>query len=450
MSSEPILRVNDISKCYLIYHRPEDRLRQMIWRRKKFYQEYWALRNISFEVNRGEAIGIIGRNGSGKSTLLQIITGTLAPTSGNFNISGRVAALLELGAGFNPEFTGSENIRLAASILGLDNRQIAERFDAIVDFAGLGDFINQPVKIYSSGMYARLAFAVCAHVDADILIVDEILAVGDAAFTQKCMRFIRRFKQERTMFLVSHDINSVLSLCDRALWIDSGIVREFGPTKDVCQHYMAAIEGAQDTAGTFRIGGERKQLQQPVQDVRADLLRENGLVTTAQVFDFDSSAPQFGHGGAEIVDVALISPDGQRCKVIEAGNEVILAITCQAKQRIENPIAGFFVKDRLGQNLFGDNTFLNYRNTGLIFESGTRFIARFRFQMPYLPTGDFSITAAIAEGLEQTAAIQHHWIDDALLFQVTNTHLARGLIGVPMLEIDLRPEPLAMAAPLEA
>lgn len=446
MSSEPILRVNDISKCYTIYHRPEDRLKQMILRRKKFYQEYWALRNVSFEVNRGEAIGIIGRNGSGKSTLLQIITGTLTATSGNFDIYGRVAALLELGAGFNPEFTGSENIRLAASILGLNNQKISERFDTIVEFAGLGDFIDQPVKIYSSGMYARLAFAVCAHVDADILIVDEILAVGDAAFTQKCMRFIRRFKEDGTLFLVSHDISSVLALCDRALWIDSGVVREFGPTKEVCHHYMAAIEGAQDSSGTFRIGGERKQLQQPVQDVRADLLREHDLLTKVRVFDFDATAPQYGLGGAQIVDVALVSPDDERLQLIEAGNEVILTITCQAAKRMENVIVGFFVKDRLGQNLFGDNTFFTYRQSGPVFEAGSRFSARFRFQMPYLPTGDFAITAAVAEGHDQTDAVQHHWIDEAMLFQVTNTHLARGLIGVPMLGIELIPEAQTIAA----
>ena len=193
--------------------------------RKRYYEEYWALQNVDLEVHRGETLGLIGRNGSGKSTLLQLICGTLSPSLGEVTTHGRVAAMLELGAGFNPEFTGRENVHLAASVLGLSHDEIQDRFEAIAAFAGIGDFMEQPVKIYSSGMYARLAFAVAAHVDADILIVDEILAVGDAAFAQKCMRFIRGFKQNGTLLLASHDVGAVLNLCDRALWLDRGSVR---------------------------------------------------------------------------------------------------------------------------------------------------------------------------------------------------------------------------------
>ena len=173
---------------------------------------------------------MIGRNGSGKSTFLQLVCGTLTPTVGSVQVKGRIAALLELGAGFNPEFTGRDNVFLSASILGLSQEQITERYDRIEEFAGIGDFIDQPVKVYSSGMYARLAFAVAAHVDADILIIDEILAVGDAAFTQKCMRFIRQFKEHGTILFVSHDASSIVNLCDRCLWLENGSVRQIGDT----------------------------------------------------------------------------------------------------------------------------------------------------------------------------------------------------------------------------
>src|SRR5436309_2773204 len=204
MSSDEIaIRVSDLSKCYHIYDRPPDRLKQSTLPRlqrlirqpsRQYYREFWALKDVSFEVKNGETVGIIGRNGSGKSTLLQIICGTLTPTSGTIETSGRIAALLELGSGFNPEFTGRENVYMNAAVLGLSKGEIDERFDEIAAFADIGEFIEQPVKIYSTGMYVRLAFSVIAHVDAEILVVDEALAVGDAVFTQKCMRFIRSFQ----------------------------------------------------------------------------------------------------------------------------------------------------------------------------------------------------------------------------------------------------------------
>src|SRR5262245_6270990 len=228
MSSELVIGAHGVGKAYNIYRRPEDRLKQMFFRRRRYYEEYWALRDVSLDVRRGETLGIVGRNGSGKSTFLQIACGTLEPTSGHIETRGRIAALLELGAGFNPEFTGRENVYLSASILGLTPAQVYERYPAIVDFAGIGDFLEQPIKTYSSGMQARLAFAVAAHVDADILIVDEVLAVGDAAFAQKCMRFIRRFKDRGTLLFVSHDVSAVVGLCDRAVWLDGGMVRDVG------------------------------------------------------------------------------------------------------------------------------------------------------------------------------------------------------------------------------
>ncbi|MCK5232398.1 MAG: ABC transporter ATP-binding protein [Desulfobulbaceae bacterium] len=228
MSSEIVIKVENLSKCFQIYDQPHDRLKQSIYPRlqrlagkppKQYFSEFWALQDISLQVKKGETVGIIGRNGSGKSTLLQMICGTLYPTTGSIQTTGRVVALLELGSGFNPEFTGRENVYMNAAVIGLSKKETDTRFDDIVAFADIGDFIEQPVKTYSSGMMVRLAFAVIAHVDADILVVDEALAVGDAFFTQKCMRFMRNLMKTGTVLFVSHDTGSVRNLCTKAIWI---------------------------------------------------------------------------------------------------------------------------------------------------------------------------------------------------------------------------------------
>ncbi|CAO3439734.1 ABC transporter ATP-binding protein [Azospirillum doebereinerae] len=440
MSSDPVIRAEGLSKAYAIFKSPQDRLKQMLWRgRRTYYDTYWALRDVSLSVARGQTVGIIGRNGSGKSTFLQLLCGTLNPTSGRIAVTGRVAALLELGAGFNPEFTGRENVYLAASVLGLTNQEINERFPAIAEFAGIGDFLEQPVKLYSSGMYARLAFAVVAHVDADILIVDEILAVGDAAFTQKCMRYIREFKERGTLLLVSHDTAQVASLCDSVIWLDSGTLRDVGDPKEVCHRYLASLFEEKDAAGTFRIGGTRRTLpDEPVKDHRDELLRESQYRNEIKVFDFNTEGPWFGVRGASILSVSLQDPaDGSSLPALDGGEEVVLEVRCRADQEVHQPIIGFFVKDRLGQNLFGDNTYLTYRTRPLSIAAGGAFSARFRFQMPYLPSGDFSVTVALAEGT-QDEHIQHHWIDDALFFKVHASHVVRGLVGIPMLGIDFQ------------
>ncbi len=448
MSSDWAIHAKDLGKAYQIFKKPEDRLKQMLWRgHRQFYEEFWALQGVDLEVERGETIGVIGRNGSGKSTFLQLVCGTLMPTSGCLTVNGRVAGLLELGAGFNPEFTGKENVYLAASVLGLTGAQIDERYESIADFAGIGDFMHHPVKIFSSGMYARLAFAVVAHVDSDILIIDEILAVGDAAFTQKCMRYLHRFKETGTLLFVSHDTASVTHLCDRVMWLDNGAVREIGPTKEVCHNYLAAVFHEKENADTFRIGGSRKLPSKPAlptRDPRHELLKNSAYRNTAEVFNFDPNAPWFGERGASIQEVILTDTDHSRLTTLEGGEEVFLKIYCVTERALRNPIVGFYVKDRLGQFLFGDNTYLSHRQDEIALQTGQTFQAKFRFQMPYLPTGDFSIVAAVAEGTQEDH-LQHHWIDDALFFRVHSSHVARGLIGVPMLGIDLETTPLSSA-----
>jgi lipopolysaccharide transport system ATP-binding protein len=292
MSSE-MIKVENLSKCYQIYERPQDRLKQSIYPRfqrligvepKDYYHEFWALQDISFEVTKGQTLGILGRNGSGKSTLLQILCGTLNPTAGAIQVNGKVAALLELGSGFNLEFTGRENVWMNASLLGLTNKQIEERLDDIFAFADIGDFVDQPVKIYSSGMVLRLAFAVIAHVNADILVIDEALAVGDVFFVQKCMRFIKDFATRNTLLFVSHDTQSVLSLCNSAIVLDSGKQVFTGRPKAAIQFYSKMQYAGLQEVNLF-----------PDKDLNQDF--QNGLSALDEDFDDNLSLIQRDSNG---------------------------------------------------------------------------------------------------------------------------------------------------------
>lgn len=440
MSSEHAVEVHTISKCYQIYDKPRDRLLQMLLRGKKqFYREFWALRDISLVIDKGDTLGIIGRNGSGKSTLLQIICGILNPSSGSVSVTGRVAALLELGSGFNPEFTGYENIYMNASVLGLSKEEIDARFNDIVDFADIGDFIDQPVKTYSSGMYVRLAFAVIAHVDADILVIDEALAVGDAFFTQKCMRFLRNFKKRGTLIFVSHDTHSVINLCDRAIWIEKGEIIEEGSPKEVCERYLEAFyESQQGKSSTIKFKSHivnKNDLN--MRDQRLKFVNSGGLRNDLHVFKFNLSGKSFGKGNAQICNVSLLDDQEKELSWIVGGEKVILRVVVHCFQQLDSPIVGFFVKDRLGQQLFGDNTYLTYKDAPVICRGERDIVADFVFFMPILPAGTYSITVAIADGT-QFEHVQHHWIHDALLFKSESSMVATGLIGIPMLDIRLQ------------
>ena len=448
MSSEEIaVRVANLSKLYEIYDKPPDRLKQSTLPRlqrllrqppKQYYREFWALKDISFEVKKGETVGIIGRNGSGKSTLLQIICGTLHPSAGHIQVNGRVAALLELGSGFNPEFTGRENVFMNASVLGLSRQQTEARFADIAAFADIGDFIDQPVKTYSSGMVVRLAFAVIAHVDADILVIDEALAVGDAFFTQKCMRFLRTFMKAGTVLFVSHDTGSVKNLCNHAIWLEKGKVLQEGSPKDVCELYLQAFYEAQQGKGsTTKLKAIKNQdTTRPLKDQRLEFINASNLRNDLQIFKFDPDAASFGKGGAQITSVEFLDKEGSPLAWVVGGELVTLRVHAIAHEPLEAPIIGFTIKDRLGQDLFGDNTYLSHRDDPLFCEAENEIQAEFTFLMPILPAGDYSVNVAIANGT-QSQHVQHHWVYDAVLFKSESSSVSTGLIGIPMQHIKL-------------
>jgi len=250
-----MIRCVDVGKAFQIYDAYDDRLWQTLFGRyKKFYREYWVLRDINFEVKKGECIGIIGRNGAGKTTLLQIVCGITQPTHGGAWTRGRIAPVLALGAGFDQDLTGRENVLIGGAILGLRRSEIIKKFDSIIEFSGIGEFIDRPVKFYSSGMYTRLAFSICAHIDADILVIDEALAVGDEAFQAKCLDFIKGFRERGTVLFVSHSLGHVKQLCNRAIWIDGGHVREIGEADIVADSYHNALLTEKDDANRFHVG----------------------------------------------------------------------------------------------------------------------------------------------------------------------------------------------------
>ncbi len=454
MCSDIAIKVDNLSKCYQIYGQPRDRLKQALLPRllklagkpgRQYFREFWALRNVSFEVKKGQTVGIIGRNGSGKSTLLQMICGTLNPTSGSIETHGRIAALLELGSGFNPEFSGRENVFMNAALLGLSRAETGARFAAIERFADIGDFIEQPVKTYSSGMMVRLAFAVIAHVDADILVVDEALAVGDAFFTQKCMRFLREFMQTGTVLFVSHDTAAIKNLCSDAVWLDKGKVLEQGAPKDVCERYLQAFYEAQQgrSSATGAASPDAAVAAPPDagaalsrRDQRRDFINASNLRNDLQVFAFDPQAASFGSGGARIVEVVFLDAEGQALAWVVGGEQVTVRVTVLSDIVLEAPIVGFHVKDRLGQALFGDNTYLSHIGAAPLCQPNQRLQADFTFFMPILPGGDYSISAAIANGT-QAEHVQHHWMHDALLFKSEASSASTGLVGIPMVGIAM-------------
>jgi len=436
MSSNDIaIRVQGLSKCYGIYANPRDRLKQFILPRlqrligqapKQYFREFWALKDVSFEIKKGETVGIIGRNGSGKSTLLQMICGTLNPTSGSIQTNGRIAALLELGSGFNPEFTGRENVYLNASVLGLTSAEIDTRFAEIVTFADIGEFIEQPVKTYSSGMAVRLAFAVIAHVDADILVIDEALSVGDAIFTQKCMRFINDFKNHGTILFVSHDIGAISSISSRTVWFSRGQIAFMGETAYVVDRYhQYALQ---------EIAAENKN-KEPISEIEIkkinSTLQEDDLGN-----QINPKSVIVGQGKALIVKAGIFNVTGESVNVFTGNEKIRLTYLIEVKKKISGFLVGFTIKDRLGLKIIEENN-STYNDASDLKVVDACFIrVNFEYRMPYLKAGIYSVDLSIAEGTQESHKPQA-WIYDAIQIEFNPIHEVFGMVTTGLISFNL-------------
>ncbi|WP_133716050.1 ABC transporter ATP-binding protein [Methylocaldum gracile] len=360
-SDEFAIRVKNLSKCYQIYDRPQDRLKQSIFPRlqklvgrsaKPYFHEFWALKDLSFKVRKGETIGIIGRNGSGKSTLLQLICGTLTPTTGSVEVNGRVAALLELGAGFNPEFTGRENVYLNGAVLGLSKEEIDERFEEIVAFADIGEFIEQPVKTYSSGMFVRLAFAVQACVEPDIFIVDEALAVGDIFFRQKCYRRLETLRNNGTsILLVTHAMLDVEQFCQRAILLDHGKEIFQGGASEAVKRYYLVEE-------RHRFISEKSVATAPTAPFESNSVtnKDEFFWPKPEAFLDISAIPQISNGWARCIGIALCDQNGRPCKAYQQGETASFFYEFELLRDIEVPIGGISIASDKGIIIHGKST----------------------------------------------------------------------------------------------
>ncbi|MBC7926752.1 MAG: ABC transporter ATP-binding protein [Bryobacteraceae bacterium] len=403
----PAIDFRHVFKSYPVYASPKDRLRELLtFNRMSFHEDFWALRDVSFTVGRGETFCVVGENGSGKSTLLQIIAGILRPTSGQVVVNGRVAALLELGSGFNPEFTGRENVYLNGSILGLSTKEIDRRYDAITAFAEIGEFLDQPVKTYSSGMTVRLAFAVAIHVDPEILLVDEALAVGDIYFRQRCMRKVNELRSKGvTIVFVSHAMGDIKAIGDTCMWLDTGHVQQLGPTDSVVSRYLAAMT-AKDSA-YLNLGSS-----QPLMiDAAGHLPPPPEFLDRVPNVDH-----RHGDGRARITGIAAYDEFGEEVRLLMPGMRLLVRISARAEASIALPNIGFMMRNHLGMDFAGTNTVREGHQLPPML-AGDRTNVDFYLELPELYPSEFSFSPAIADGTLD-AYTMCDWIDNALTLQM--------------------------------
>lgn len=440
-SDHSVISVRNVSKCFYTYDKPRDRLKQAIVPRFQrwagdqvttYGKEFWALRDISFEVKKGETVGIVGRNGSGKSTLLQIICGTLTPTIGEIETRGRIAALLELGSGFNPEFTGRENVYLNGAVLGLTRDEVNDRFDAIAGFADIGEFLDQPVKAYSSGMAVRLAFAVQAQVDPEILVVDEALSVGDARFQAKCFERLRQLKENGTsILLVTHSSEQVVTHCSRAILLERSRIEMIGESRPVINRYTDILFGRNASADSSDdetctpVDTPDEAVAPVTQTVRLSL---HGDVYASRI-GYNPHEYRWGDGAATLMDFHLSASGREFPTSIESGEEVVLGVALRFNRSVINPILGFTIKTKEGVTVYGTNSYLlecaEIRSMG---ESGSVATANVKF-VNRLATGDYFISLGIASR-EGEDIIPHDRRYDSIHLVVEPTPKLLGLIDL--------------------
>ncbi|WP_315786954.1 ABC transporter ATP-binding protein [Fischerella sp. JS2] len=415
MGEEIAISLKNISKCYKRYARPVDKLKEILLRGQNHAQEFWALRDINLEIPKGETVGIIGQNGSGKSTLLQIVAGTLTPTTGEVWVNGRVSALLELGSGFNPEFTGRQNVFFNGQILGLSKEQIEAKFDDIAAFAEIGDFIEHPVKTYSSGMVVRLAFAVIANTEPSILIVDEALAVGDARFQARCMKRIREMKDQGvTLLFVSHDSSSVKMLCKTAVLMNHGRVLEIGKPKEVVNHYIALLSTEKIENYTSSVSEKENE------EIRQNESHDNFVVEEPQ----RKALHRHGNQLAIINSVTITDLDNQELSKVETGSVFQVIVCLEAKGELSDLVVGISLRNLMGLVIYGTNTYL--MNVKLPKLTACQKLTVY-FQVPcYLNKGVYTLTV----GVHSEEGISYDWIDELVVFEVNNTVYCDGIVDL--------------------
>lgn len=423
------ISVNDISKEYHIYQKPIYRVFDALlpFKNKQYRSSFTALSDINFEVEDGESVGIIGRNGSGKSTLLQMICRNLQPSTGNIAVNGRISALLELGAGFNPEFTGRENVYLNTAILGLSKAETDERFEQIADFAEIGDFIDRPVKTYSSGMYVRLAFSTAISVEPEILIIDEALAVGDIFFQQKCVAHMRKMMQGCTILLVSHDMHSITNMCDRVIVLNEGkMVYEGDPAEGVSK-YTKLIHSNQKKH-VKRIAND-ELLSPAVQKASLELHP-----------DFDSWEPvensDLGGVGEIKIERVSVTNNGMKLKTVEKGDRLKIRMLINSSSDKDQIIFGYTVKDRVGNAIFGENS-LCLDKKPLTVSKGYNIVC-YEFDWPEIYPASYTLTLGVGEGEHPLSHVVQCWAHNIVSFAAVTSGVAvHGMFNNPLNDVDV-------------
>ncbi|MBD2206521.1 ABC transporter ATP-binding protein [Calothrix sp. FACHB-1219] len=442
MTEEIAISLKNVSKRFQRYAQPVDRLKEVFIPGKSRAIEFWALRDINLDIPKGQTVGLVGRNGSGKSTLLQIIAGTLTPTTGEVHVKGRISALLELGSGFNPEFTGRQNVFFNGRLLGLSQKEIEAKFDEIAGFADIGDFIDQPVKTYSSGMFVRLAFAVAVNVEPEILIVDEALAVGDVVFQHRCMRRMRSLMDSGvTTLFVSHDPGAIKTLCNSAIMIHEGKIHTSGLPNAVIIDYLKLITDIE------------LNLEKPVKDThinestpenqKLNLKDLNYLNIDDELLSQQPKAQlkRRGSGKAVIEQVKMLDNLGQDAgdsPIFSFNDKVTLMVKIKAFTQLQNCIVGFFICDKNGNELIGSNTLEENTHLGTI-DIGNELVVKFKLPLPLRP-GSYNVTVAVTEN---DSVVMYDWIDNAMVFQILPPNTGKKIHA--LIDINMETEAIKIS-----
>ena len=417
------IKIDNLTKIYHLYNKPQDRLKEALNPFKKSYHhDFYAMDDVGFEIKKGETVGIVGKNGAGKSTLLKMITGVLTQSSGNIYTDGKIASLLELGAGFNPEMTGLENIYLNGTLMGFSKEEMDPKIDAILDFADIGEFIYQPVKMYSSGMFARLAFSVSINVDPDILIVDEALSVGDLAFQMKCFKKFQDFQEEgRTILFVTHALDTVIRYCSRGIVIDGGQKVFDGSSKDAIDSFKKIL------SGDF--------YEKDLEEKKKLIYENNGKNLLKHAFKEHKEMDIYGNGKAHIIDYGTLDAEGNPADIIDYNTLFTIVMEVQFTELVENPIFAFTLKDAKGLEITGTNTHMKHMLTG-IYDKGDTITVKFE-QKANLQLGQYALSLGCVN-LNENGVEVYNRIYDALLFQIIG---AAQMVGFYDLHSDISVTP---------